>query len=365
VKKVLEEWRLGYPTFVASQDASRASDRKIAGYPVGIFPYYVLVDSQGNLAGHGSLRELRSELTENGNREHEGSAGKITSENASRLTPARTNPNDRQARLAEIEPEFGKIYRLSEDEVLRHIPEPLNRKLRLRWYNAVFVRSRTDEMEIVTLYVQWKDGRPQWKGATVGSGKGGMPIRAVLRMLNAVPSQDIRGEDNLLNRRVPGDWVFDPNAPPEKVVAAMQPVLRKEWGVPVTLEFREVERDVYVVRGGWAFEPISNEFPEVQVYGSHLNKDSGAGGACGNFEAFLRQLGSWIDMPVVNEVPQPPNRLCWLFHIPSPFTQQQWGESHDPEKVTSHITEQTGLEFVKKRRKTRMLLVERPKDNTH
>jgi len=278
------------------------------------------------------------------------------------LAVAQTKPDEREARLAAVEPEFSTIYRLDENEVLRHVPEPLDRELRWKWYSAIFGRDRRNEMEIVSLYVQWKDGRPQWKGASVGSAVGGIPFRAVLPRLGVVSWQYIEGEEDLLDRRIAGDWIFDPKAPPEKIVAAMQAVLRKHWGHRVNIEFREIERDVYVVHGEWAFKPISGDFPDVQIYGSYLDKNSGAGGACGDFDKFLRAVGSWIEMPIVNETSQPmPNRLCWRFHVPSPVTQQQWHESHDPERVTSNLTEQTGLEFVKKRRKTRILFVERQK----
>jgi thiol-disulfide isomerase/thioredoxin len=62
VRKVLEEWNPGYPTFLDVENESRVSDGKVAGYPVGIFPYYILVDPQGNVADHGSLHERLAEL---------------------------------------------------------------------------------------------------------------------------------------------------------------------------------------------------------------------------------------------------------------------------------------------------------------
>ena len=62
VKKALEEWNLGYPTFLEVENESCVSDGKVAGYPVGIFPYYILVDPQGNVADHGSLHERLDKL---------------------------------------------------------------------------------------------------------------------------------------------------------------------------------------------------------------------------------------------------------------------------------------------------------------
>ena len=53
----LKEFEPGYPTFVESNTEPRLTGRVIAGYPADIFPYCILVDHQGNVAGHGMLRE--------------------------------------------------------------------------------------------------------------------------------------------------------------------------------------------------------------------------------------------------------------------------------------------------------------------
>jgi thiol-disulfide isomerase/thioredoxin len=72
VKKAAEEARLNFPTLLAVENAPRHFDQRIAGFPVWMFPYYVLVDSQGKVAAHGSLspeliarfRALSSEKSE-------------------------------------------------------------------------------------------------------------------------------------------------------------------------------------------------------------------------------------------------------------------------------------------------------------
>jgi thiol-disulfide isomerase/thioredoxin len=54
VAKIIAERELSYPTYVASHNIDE-TDRKIGGFPTGIFPYCILVDSDGRVAGHGSL----------------------------------------------------------------------------------------------------------------------------------------------------------------------------------------------------------------------------------------------------------------------------------------------------------------------
>lgn len=53
VFKVVIDQELGYATLLDSDKAG--DDRKVSGYPVVMFPYCVLVDSKGMVAGHGRL----------------------------------------------------------------------------------------------------------------------------------------------------------------------------------------------------------------------------------------------------------------------------------------------------------------------
>jgi RNA polymerase sigma factor (sigma-70 family) len=59
VERVIRDQQLGYPTFLAeANNNDDAVIKDIGGYPVGVFPYCILVDAQGRVAGHGSLSEV-------------------------------------------------------------------------------------------------------------------------------------------------------------------------------------------------------------------------------------------------------------------------------------------------------------------
>jgi hypothetical protein len=208
---------------------------------------------------------------------------------------------EQRKRLAKVEPEFGKVYFLNENEVLRHIPEPLNEDLRNQWMRALFgTPAGANRPDTTVLFLKWEDGRAQWNGASMGGPvRTGVEFRTVLTMLKIGSTQSVDGEEALLRHAITGDWVVDPKAPVEKLVAALEPILRKQWEIPVTLRFRDDERDVYVVSGEWEFEAISKEYPEVQIYGKHLDKNSGAGGGTGAFAEFLDHVGSWIKLPLL------------------------------------------------------------------
>jgi hypothetical protein len=49
---------LGYPTFLAPAGAGGGKAGAVGGYPVGVFPYCVLVDGRGRVAAHGPLADV-------------------------------------------------------------------------------------------------------------------------------------------------------------------------------------------------------------------------------------------------------------------------------------------------------------------
>ena len=57
VEKTTRDWKIGHPTFLAAGEAG-AKTPMIGEYPAVVFPYYVLVDAEGRVAGHGFLKEL-------------------------------------------------------------------------------------------------------------------------------------------------------------------------------------------------------------------------------------------------------------------------------------------------------------------
>src|SRR5262249_58780068 len=58
VERVIRDQRLGYPTFLAAGRADDTGQPVIGGYPAGVFPYCILVDAQGRVAGHGPLADV-------------------------------------------------------------------------------------------------------------------------------------------------------------------------------------------------------------------------------------------------------------------------------------------------------------------
>jgi hypothetical protein len=220
-----------------------------------------------------------------------------------------------------------------------------------------------------------RDGTLRNWGMTFGdSADPGYNLTGVLDALLDIKSQQIDGARELLETRLAGDWVIREGADQEAVVKQLQQILQNEFSLPVKLEFREVEREVYVARGEYELTPLPGQegkgtliltdetitTDEIQIFGTELVPNSGAGGGTGEFEEFLGWLGRWIGTPIVSEVDsKPTNQVSWHLHERSPSNEQSRGEDHDPILVLGNITLQTGLTFNLEKRPVRILFIER------
>lgn len=257
---------------------------------------------------------------------------------------------------SEIESRFARKYFLSDSQVLRHFVVPPEDKLRQQWLDAIFPKRGTTRPP-TTLYLIWKNGKPNWHGATFG-GRQGVQLKSLLPMLRLVSTPWIDGDEQLLEMLIEGDWLIAGDADRNEALAEIEQILRDQWKKPVRLQFRKVDREVCVVRGDWDFHPISDKFPNVQIYGDYIREDSGSGGGSGDFKMFLTAVGRWIDLPVIDEVGNgPEDKISWRFHAPSPFTDEQLKRAHDPGQVTTNLMIQTGLQFEKETRPCEILFV--------
>jgi RNA polymerase sigma factor (sigma-70 family) len=64
VEKLIRDQKLGYPTLLAADTKAKPKKPMVGGYPVGVYPYCVLVDAKGQVAGHGFLSEVMEKFGE-------------------------------------------------------------------------------------------------------------------------------------------------------------------------------------------------------------------------------------------------------------------------------------------------------------
>lgn len=259
-------------------------------------------------------------------------------------------------------------YKLAKNENLKRITPPFT-KARSQWYRTAnptqykAIPAGPDAM----LFHWNRDALRNW-----GMSFGGNDLESVLKWTAGIYPQDIDGPAEFRNQETPGDWIVRPDAPPEKVIAELETILNRDLKLNVQLRFAEVDREAYVVKGEYEFQPLpgypaedATQFTDrivrtdvIQVFGAQPAPNSGAGGM-GDFNEFCQWLGRWIDAPIVIEATELPKReLSWLLHEPSPSTDSQRALAHDPKLVLPTISAQTGLEFVREKRPIRVLLIE-------
>jgi thiol-disulfide isomerase/thioredoxin len=247
--------------------------------------------------------------------------------------------------------EFNKTYVLSEGEGLKYVPAPyLPGRLVYQRQKDGDARRPVPE----NWFFLWNGGL---RGARRAYGQGtGWAIRDILRLLAGIHPREIEGDDELLKRRLLGDFIVRDGLPSEKIVSLFELILRRDIKLPMTMTFREVPREVIVARGKYRFSSVpGGRRDTIEIYGERLtvSQKEGGGRDRGELGQFLNSVGEYLERRMVNEVESPPEgSLEWHENF------REEGRK-TPELVLQHLTEQTGLRFAKETRRVRVLFVER------
>jgi len=260
--------------------------------------------------------------------------------------------------------EFLQIYRLVPGQDLKRIELPRPDGIRVHWKKDH--QGREDGLaDLIAMTFKWRDP-DQLKSSSWHLGGGsGWPLRDLTRYLEmGVWSTEIEGDPEVLKTEVSGDWIYRVGVPDERMAAALESILQRALRLRITVRFRQVLRDVVVVRGRYRHSPVAGRSKnEVEIYGKEIVPNGGgAGGGGGKFPDFLKWVGEWIERPVVSEVEAPPQEnIEWFYNARSPSTQQMRREDHDEALVLKHLQEQTGLTFTREKKPIRVLFIERAK----
>jgi RNA polymerase sigma factor (sigma-70 family) len=283
--------------------------------------------------------------------------------------PAAKAPSPAPPEVPAWKKEFDKVYRLADGEVLKRVAPPFP-ECRMEYYRKEMDWQFKHIPDAPTTFAfTWKGGKAVFRSMTTGSHGSdaeGVTLASVLDTIG-VPHQSFLGPQELRERRIPGDWVIRDGVPVEKQVARLGEILRKDCGVPVKLEFKDVEREVAVASGKFVSKPLKDRKANtIDIYALNPVPNSGAGGGSGTLDEFLRALGSFTNVPVVNEVQAGPKaRLSWYYHIRSPMLKDPANgidtraEDTDAKAVMPNVAAQTGLTVTFQKRKVRMLAVEK------
>lgn len=244
-----------------------------------------------------------------------------------------------------------RIYGLREDSALKRVgpPFPLSRKYVSRMLGE---RSVHRPPELSRL-IRWNGTR--FDEETFKSGRSFSTCDLVMRLGELAPSE-LEGDTSLMELRIPGDFVFREGASKDDLLQALQTIVSDEARVPVSMEFRDVERTVYKASGKFLMNlPKGKSLFEING-GDHtgdvvINH--------GNVNAMLQSLAAYINLRIINNVEQHDETFRWSERSSrreSTSTEDRF--QVDPAFTLKQITEQTGIRFTEEKQLVRTLFVE-------
>jgi hypothetical protein len=264
-------------------------------------------------------------------------------------------PDEKQA-LAD----FLDTYRLAPGQNLKRIPPPRPAGIRA-WYRRRNPRRPERVNDARAMVFGWRDPDRLEIRATMFGGREGWAIGHLPRWLGLdLDSLDIEGDPELLATEVGGDWIVRDGVPPEQLIRPLEGILQRALRRRISLELRQVERDVVVARGRYRPSPLPGHAAgEVEIYARQVIRDEDAASGAGNFPSFLDAVARWNGRRIVNEAESSPElRLSWRYNERKPPTPQTRLEDHDERPTLDHLQEQTGLTFTREKRPVRILFVE-------
>ena len=241
---------------------------------------------------------------------------------------------------------FDRVYRLEPGRVVKRVPPP-------------FVPQRT-AMCVANHHLQGKDaptymllhGTPGgevrgWGFAYGGDGK--LPLKQVLSFAFDLRGHQFEGPDDLLALDLIGDWVLDPDAPLPAQLAAVTGIIREAHGRLVRFERRQLEREVIVAGGRFAFSPLP-ELREPKLL--HLftgTIDPARGGQkTGSLAEFFQTLEAYAGQPVIDETAGgAPAEFLWVAQNSAYLADKPRGPERERSRreLLDHVARQTGLTF--------------------
>jgi Protein of unknown function (DUF3738) len=257
--------------------------------------------------------------------------------------------------------EFLEAYRLAPGQNLKHVPPPRLKGVRV-WYRRQEPKLGDIE-DVRAMAFNWRDPDQLRLSSTMFGETDGLTIRELPRWLNmGLYSYEVEGDPELLKSKIGGDWIVRDRVPAEQLVQPLAAIIQRAIRQRITLELRQVERDVVVARGRYHSSPLPDHAEdEIEIYAREIAKeDDDRGGGAGVFPAFLRSMAEWIGRPIVNEVDIPPKKnIAWHYNQREAPTEKARRDDREGALVLKHLAEQTGLTFTREKRSIRILFVQR------
>ena len=269
--------------------------------------------------------------------------------------------------------EFYELYRLdSKDQLVKYIKPPfatgrvIDRKYRWkdRFGNADHGK---DGMYVYCYVFHQRDGKlePPKNFAAASyfpdPKDDGGDLVDLIPMLMSVSRYSMDDPEKLLRKRITGDFVVRAGTPDEALLVALEPLIKREFGISVKLVQYEVEAPIVAARGKIKLPFVIKPDTPLELYAATLQPGNGDVQQ-GTFQEFLADLGKFIEPAclVYSEMENPSNgKISWHRNFRAAVDEKSRLEDRDARLVLEHLEDQTGLTFARESRKYQKIRAER------
>lgn len=241
---------------------------------------------------------------------------------------------------------FETVYRLEDDQILKRIAPPFIPE-RMDFYKTDKTQAAAIPRGPDRMIFHWNGKLRRWG---MGFGK----VSALSYVINHVLQLkrfEYNGPIELLNLKLPGDWIIRNEMPQDVKLAALENLIEAELGRHIRFEKRSINREVIIASGRFKFHPPvgTYESTSVHMYADEVDPDEGSGGGTDDSLAeFLETLGNRVNIPVIDRTePIQEISIPYRHHRSSAV----FREPHEQERarklrlLLDHLTEQTELQF--------------------
>jgi len=302
-----------------------------AAYGIRSFPTTLLIDPKGNVIGRFHAPSLEEKLR---------GLEKLLST---------------KARKPEWHTRFYGTYQLQQQQLLSYVPEPFIPERR-SFYFRVFADRNSFLLPIRDFnrrlprseVLDWDPLEEQ-----LYSGYNDCETIADLLQAFGLKLWEYEGPKELLQERIPGDWVKRKGAKQESLVACFVRILNEQRTFPIVIQKKAIEREVIIATGKFEFCPLPGDTSHTEIHLFIEKPDPfdniRGGGGSGSVDTLLDYLGRIGRVHIVNQCESPiDQKIHWRQH--SSAWERVLTDPASFDALLKTVSSQTSLQFHKARK---------------
>jgi len=247
---------------------------------------------------------------------------------------------------------FEAVYRLENEQILKRISPPFIPERRDYYVNEEIHQASFIDRSPDRFVFHWDGKLKKWG---LGFFINTPDIDSILRSVLRINTFEYEGHEELLNLKLPGDWIIRDKAPQKTKLKALEQLLADELGRSIQFVKRTVEREAIVATGRFKFRRLSVAQDDrwVHMFSANFEPDaSGGGGTADSVYEFLQAIGNCVGMPVIDQterseeisIPYRHHRSAYLSRINDPTE-----KAEKLKLLLDNISHQTNLQFIVER----------------